>query len=66
MLPGAARFLVARKLQRIGSFASHQPCIPLLLSIGTQLAVVTSRPLPWSERQEASGFQVTTRWETIE
>ena len=65
MLPGAARrFPVARKLQRIGSLASQQPYIPLL-SVGTQLAVVTSRALPQSERQEASVFQVTDKWEKI-
>lgn len=67
MLPGAARrFLVARKLQRTGSIASqHLYVPPLLLSVGSQLAVITSRPLPQRERQEASVFQVTNKWEKI-
>lgn len=57
---------MGRKQQRIGSLASQQPYIPLLLlPVGTQLAVVTSRPLPQSDRQEASVFQVTNKWEKI-
>lgn len=57
----ARRFVVAGRPQRIGSLASEQPYIPLLLSVATQLTVIISRFLPQRQRQEVSVFRVTNR-----
>lgn len=55
----ARRLLIAGRPQRIGSLASQQPYIPLLLSVGTQLTVIISRLLPQS--QKTSVLRVTNR-----